>query len=183
MQNFPELFRQARRAKNLRKEQKRLTRIFMLRDGQEGTTKIRIGGKLFHTGIQPGIYLCVDGAKSRLQLGRVAFWIVNQKTGIYAEEPRQERPRAVRQVRPRAALDLREVRLAQPAPYFALHGRSQFLLGHRTAQTSQGTFHSAKRTEFVTKSHRGTSLLQSANNVLFFAICVKNYILSVFNDL
>jgi hypothetical protein len=169
MQDFPESFRQTRRAKNLYQEQKRLTRILMLRDGQEG--------------IQPGIYLCVDGAKSRLQLGRVAFWIVNQKTGIYAEEPRQERPRAVRQVRPRAALDLREVRLAQPAPYFALHSRSQFLLRHRTAQATQGTFHCAKRTEFVAESHRGTLILQSANNVLLFAICVKNYICPLFKEL
>jgi hypothetical protein len=51
MQDFPESFRQTRRAKNLYQEQKRLTRILMLRDGQEGLTEIRIGGKLFRAGV------------------------------------------------------------------------------------------------------------------------------------
>jgi hypothetical protein len=56
-------------------------------------------------------------------------------------------------------------------------------LGHRAAEATQGTFYGAERTEFVAESHGGTYLLQSANNVLLFAISVKNNIMPVFNSL
>jgi hypothetical protein len=78
---------------------------------------------------------------------------------------------------------LREVGLTKSAAYFFFHGFRQFLLRHRTTQATQGTFYGAERTEFVTESHRTTHLLQSANNVLLFAIYVKNYIRPVFNGL
>src|SRR5580704_4997619 len=111
MQNFSETIRQSRRAKNLRKEQKCPARIFILRDDQEATAELRIGGKLFRAGVEPRVDLGVDRAERGLQLRRVALRIVHQKTGINAEETRQQRARAVRQVRARATLDLREVRL------------------------------------------------------------------------
>ncbi len=112
MQNFAETIRQTRRAKNLRKEQQRPAGIFVFRNDQETTPEIRIGGKLFRTGKQPGIDLGVHGAKSGLQLRRVALRIVHQKSRIDAEETRQKRARAVREVRPCTALNLRKVCLA-----------------------------------------------------------------------
>src|SRR5580704_4227364 len=183
MQNLPEPLGKTRRAKNLRKEQKGPAGIFVVRDRQKAAAKLRIGGKLFGGSIKPGVNLGVDDAQRRLQLRRVAFRIVHQKTGIDAEEARQQSARAVREVRPRTALDLREVRLTEAAAHFLLHSFGQFLLGHRTSESTQGTFYGAERTEFVAESHRRTHLLQYANNVLLFAICVKDYILPVFNSL
>jgi hypothetical protein len=183
MQNFPEPLGKSGRAKNFRKEQKRPARIFVLRDRQEAAAKLRISGKLFGGSEKPGVNLGVNDTQRGLQLRRIAFRVVHQKTRIDAKETGQQRARAVREVRARATLDLREVRLAKAAAYFLLHGFGQLLLRHRTAEATQGTFDGAERTEFVAESHRRTHVLQSANNVLLFAICVKNYILSVFNAL
>src|SRR5580700_8612232 len=183
MQNFSQAIRQTWRAKNFRKEQKRLARILMSGDGQKTAAQFRIGGKLFGAGIEPRVDLGVHSTERGLQLRRVAFRVVHQKTWIDAEEARQQRARAMREMRPCAALDLREVGLAKAAAYFLLHGLRQLLLRHRTPQAAQGTFHGAERTEFVAESHRRTHLLQSANTILFIAISVKNYIRSVFNTL
>src|SRR5580658_7733698 len=180
MQNFSQPFRQTWRAKYLRKEQKRLARIIVSRDRQETAAQFRIGGKLFRAGVEPRIDLGVHRTKRGLQLRRVAFRIVHQKTRIDAEEARQQRARAVREMRPRAALDLREVGLAKAAAYFLFHGLGQLLLRHRTAQAAQGTFHGAERTEFVTESHRRTHLLQSANTLLLFAILCQELYLPYF---
>src|ERR1700722_5036511 len=176
MHSPPEPLGKTRRAKNLRKEQERPARIFILRNRQKAAAEFRVGGKLFGGGVKPGVNLGVDDAQRRLQLWRVAFRIVHQKTWINAEEPRQQRARAVREMRTRTALDLREVRLAEAAAHFLLHGFRQFLLGHRTAKATQGTFYGAQRTEFVAESHRRTHLLQSATTILLFAIlCQELY--------
>src|SRR5579864_157323 len=180
MQNLSETFGQTRSTKNLRQEQKDTSRIFVFRDGQKGAAEFGIGGKLFGAGIEPGIDFGVNGAQCGLQLGRVAFRIVHQETWIDAEESRQQRARAVREVRARAALNLREVGLAQPAAYFLFHGLCQFLLGHRTAEATQGAFYGAERTEFVAESHGGAHLLQSANTILLFAILCQALYLSCF---
>ena len=112
MQNFSQPICQTWRAKYLRKEQKRPARIIVSRDRQETAAQFRIGGKLFRAGVEPRIDLGVHNPKRGLQLRRVAFRIVHQKTWIDAEETREQRARAVRQMRACAALDLREVRLA-----------------------------------------------------------------------
>ena len=111
MQNLAEPFGETGRAENFRKQQKSATRIFDFRDDQEGAAEFRVGGKLLSAGVEPGIDLGVDDAERRLQLGRVAFRVVHEKTGVDAEETREERARAMSQVRARAAFDLREVGL------------------------------------------------------------------------
>src|SRR5205814_9767256 len=60
------------------------------------------------------------------------------------------------QVRPRAILDLRELRLAKAAANFALHRGGQLLLRHRTAQAAERTLYSATGAEFVAKFHGRT---------------------------
>ena len=181
MQNFPETIRQTRRTKNFREKQERAARIFMLCDGQEATAKLRVGGKLFGAGEEPGIDLGIDGAERRLQLWRVALRVVHQKTGVDTEETRKKSARTVREVRPRAALYLGKVSLAKAAAYFTFHGFGEFLLGHGAAKATQGTFHGAKRTEFIAESHRRTHLLQFANTILLFAISCQGLYLPCFH--
>src|ERR1700730_1218634 len=180
MQNFAETLGETRRAKNFGKKQKRAAGIFHFCDGQKAAAKLWVGGELLGGGIEPGVDLGVHDAQGRLQLGRVAFRIVHQKTGIDAEETSEKRARAVRQVRARAAFDLREVGLAQAAAYFLFHGGGELLLGRGAAEATQGTFYGAEGTEFVAESHRRTHVLQYANTILLIAICVKNYIWCVF---
>src|SRR6267154_6482555 len=59
----------------------------------------------------------------------------------------------MRKMGPSAILDLREIRLAQTAADFALHCSRQFLLGHRTAQSTERAFDGAEGAEFVAKFH------------------------------
>src|SRR5580704_5546811 len=112
MQNLLEAIRQTGRAKDLCEQQERAARVFVLRDDQKATAKLRISGKLFRAGVEPGIDLRVDRPQRGLQLWRVAFRIIDQESRVDAKELRQKRTRTVREVRPRATLDLREVGLA-----------------------------------------------------------------------
>src|SRR5260370_10271599 len=155
-QNLAEPVRQARRAKNLREQQKRVPRILYLGNRPECFTELRIGRELLDSGVKPGIHLGVRHAKLGLQRRGVPVRIVHEKTGIDAEEAREQFARGVRDVRPCAALDLREVCLAEAAAHFAFHGLRQLELRHGTSQAAQGAFDGAEGTEFIAESHRGT---------------------------
>ena len=121
----------------------------MFRDDQERTLERRIGCELFGTGKEPGVDLRVNGAQFGLQARRVAFGIVHQKSWIDAEEPCEQLARGVRQMRPGAILNLREVRLTEAAANFAFHRTGQLLLRHRAAQSTKRAFYSAEGAEFV----------------------------------
>jgi hypothetical protein len=56
-------------------------------------------------------------------------------------------------VRARAALDLREIRLAQATADLTLHCGGQLLLSHRTAQAPERAFHGPEGAKFVTEFH------------------------------
>src|SRR6266481_176184 len=155
VQDFPEALGQIGRAEDLRQEQNRPARVFMLRDGQKRALKHRISRELFGAGIKPGIDLRLDRAQFRLKSWRIAFRVVYQKTWIDPEESRQQFARCVCQMGPGAVLDLREIRLAQTAADLCLHRGGQFLLSHGTAQAAERTFDGAEGTEFVAKFHAG----------------------------
>ena len=86
----------------------------------------------------------------RLQTGRISFRVVHEETGIDAEEFREKIARRLRQMRPRSALDLRQVRLTQSAADLALHRSDQLELRHGATQAAQRTFHRPQGTKFVT---------------------------------
>jgi len=56
-------------------------------------------------------------------------------------------------VRPGAALDLREVGLADGLPQFILDGADHFLLGHLAIVAAQGALHLAEIAEFLSELH------------------------------
>src|ERR1700686_3951394 len=155
VQYFSEALGQIGRPENLGQEQNRPARVFMLRDGQKCALKNRISRELFGAGIKPGIDFRFDRAQFRLKTWRIAFRVVHQKSWIDAEESRQQFARCVRQMRPGAILDLREIRLAQTAADLTLHRGGQFLLCHRTAQAAERTFDCAEGAEFVAEFHGG----------------------------
>src|SRR2546430_12076390 len=156
MQDFSEALGQVRSSENLRQEQNRPARVLVLRDGQERMLKNGIGRELFGAGKKPGINFCVDGTQLVLKPRRVAFRVVHQKARVDAKESRQQVAGCVRQVGPRAILDLREICLAKAAANFAFHRGGQLLLRHRTAQTAERTFYRTKGAEFVAKFHGRT---------------------------
>ncbi len=104
VQDFPEALGQIGRPEDLRQEQNRPARVFMLRDDQKCALKHRIGRELFGAGIKPGIDFRVDRAQFRLKTWRIAFRVVHQKSWIDAEESRQQFARCVRQMRKERSL-------------------------------------------------------------------------------
>ncbi len=167
MQDFSQALGQVWRPENLRQEQNRPARVFVLRDSQERALKHWVGRELFCACKKPRIDLCVYGAQLRLQARRVAFRVVHQKAWIDAEESRKQLAGCVRQMGPGATLDLREIRLAQSAPDFIAAASSCCVIERPKPRNEPST---ARRERSLSPSFMGTRLLQSANIILRIAI-------------
>src|SRR5690242_7875572 len=100
------------------------------------------------------------------------------------KEMRQEGTAVGGQVRALAALDLREVRLAQAFAQFALHGLGHFCLGHGPSQPAQGALDGAEVFQFLMQVHRSYARsfcyllyyyngLQSKSQVIWLTFWIK----------
>jgi len=78
----------------------------------------------------------------------------SRESRIYTEKLCQQSTARVRQVRPSATFNLRQVRLADRFPKLLAHRLGDFLLGHGSAKATQRAFNSAQVTNFVRQSHR-----------------------------
>ena len=106
----------------------------------------RIAGEALRTLQQPDIELAFRGAQVGHQLGVVALGVIHQKSGMHLEEPGQQGARGLRHVTAHAALDLRNVGLADALALLLADGTDQLLLGHGAAQAAQRAFHFAQVT-------------------------------------
>src|SRR5277367_5834369 len=95
------------------------------------------------------------------------------------KELRQQQARRVRQMRPRATLDLREIRLADSSSSLTasvlgmvrlLDGPHQLLLRHRTAQPAKVSFDFAQITDFVAQFH----IANCDNNITICNMCKQS---------
>src|ERR1700678_892475 len=84
------------------------------------------------------------------------------------EEARQQHARRVSQVWPGAALDLRQVRLAETSAHFFLERAGEILLGHLAAEPAQRAFDEAQVSKFFAEFHqfagRGTPGVSASHN-------------------
>src|SRR3954462_2783913 len=97
---------------------------------------------------------------------------------MYLEELRQQHARGVGKVRTRAALDLREIRLADALLHLLLHGAGDLKLRHLAVKSTQRAFYGAQVTDFFAQLH---SKLESIYCNL--QIIVKRHFRSVFSYL
>src|SRR5258706_7792118 len=72
---------------------------------------------------------------------------------MHFEKLRQQHARSIGQVRPCAALDLRQVRLADRPARFFFDRADEFLLSHCSSQAAQRAFDLAQIFEFGSKLH------------------------------
>src|SRR5215471_7667255 len=70
-----------------------------------------------------------------------------------------------------AALDLRQIRLADRLARLFTDRLEQFLLGHRAPHTAEGAFHLAQVTDFLAERH-----MPNRNNYIAICNIVKNCI-------
>src|ERR1051326_5271801 len=86
-----------------------VARVFVLRDSEQCLAERRIGCKLFRSVDQPEIELVVEAVTRLVRV--MLFEIVDEISRMHFEDPREHETRAARQMRTRAALELREIRL------------------------------------------------------------------------
>ena len=72
--------------------------------------QIRIPAETLGALDEPEIQLVFQSADIGDEFSRVAFGIVHQVAGMHLEKSSQQHARRIGQMRPRAALDLREIR-------------------------------------------------------------------------
>src|SRR5271165_747172 len=109
--------------------------------------------ELLGPGAEPQIEPVLGGAQLAGQLRVKSFGVVHQITGMHLEEPRQHHARRVGEVRTRAALELRQVRLAQAASQFLLERVGQLLLCHLAVHVAQGAFDQPEVAKFFAEFH------------------------------
>ena len=102
---------------------------------------------------QPDIELAFRGTQIGCQLRVVALGIIHEETRMHLKKFRQQHTRRLRHVRAFAALDLREIRLADRVACLALDSLQQFLLRHWAVVATQGAFHLAEVTNFLSDCH------------------------------
>jgi hypothetical protein len=84
------------------------------------------------------------------------------------EELRQQQARGIRQMRTRAALDLRQIRLADAVALaqFLANGPNQFQLRHGALEPAKRSFDFAEVTDFFAQLH-----INISNRDIYIAIC------------
>ena len=95
----------------------------------------------------------LEQAHIRRQLRMKALGVIYEISRMDFEELRQHHARGVRHVWPRAALDLRQVRLADGAPQFVMDRVDDLLLRHLASQAAQRAFDLAQVTNFLAQLH------------------------------
>src|SRR6266851_5278704 len=116
-------------------------------------TYLEIAREFFGAIYQPKVKPILHRAQIAGQFRMVALGIVHQVSGMDLEEPRQQHARRVCELRPRSALDLRQVRLAESSAHLLLERPRQILLGHLAAEAAQRAFHQAQIAEFFAELH------------------------------
>src|SRR5262245_28526564 len=94
----------------------------MLRHGEQRAPNLGIAAEALGAVDEPEVELVLESSDLRGQLRVEALGIVDEVSGMDLEEAREQQPRLVRQVRAAAALDLRQIRLADRVLQLGAHG-------------------------------------------------------------
>src|SRR5262245_7594517 len=81
------------------------------------------------------------------------FGIVHQVARMHPEKLSQQHPSGIGEVRARAALDLREVGLADRTPFLTSDGADDFLLRHLAVQAPERSLHQPQVANFLSETH------------------------------
>jgi hypothetical protein len=164
-------------------EEEAAARVGVIGQGKEGLAECGVATEALCAADEPEVELVLDAAEVGEELGVVALGVVDEVAGVDLEELREEQARGVGEVRAGAALDLREIGLADGgfAGLFAggvlqLDGADELLLGHGAVDATEVALDFAEITDFVCEFH---GLLQIAIFISQFAIDVKSEIISV----
>ena len=125
----------------------------MPRHVQQRLAQLRLPAEPLRALDQPQVQLVFKGPQVGNKPGLKSLRIVDQVAGMHFEEFRQQQARRVSQVRARAALDLRKIRLADGLAQLLLDGSNHFLLRHLAFEAPQGAFHFPQVADFLSQFH------------------------------
>ena len=118
---------------------------------QQGLAQGVVETKLLRTFHEPEIDMVIAFA-TRLDR-HVNLGIIHEIAGVHVKEAGQQQTGGAGQVRPRAALDLREVRLADFPFQFVADALGDFALGHLPAQAAGCPFEESELRNLVSQAH------------------------------
>src|SRR5205085_7399253 len=145
-----------------REEPKAVARVFVARDGHQRAAQLAVVAELLRAVDQPEIELVVDVVPLPGRQRRYVLQIVDQVPGMDAEEARQQRPRVAGEVAALAALNLRQVGLADAAAELLSESLADFDLGHLAVEAAGVAFEGAEPGELFAECH---------NNLQYIADC------------
>src|SRR5262249_45712985 len=99
-------------------------------DFKQRVPKFQVPAEALSAIYEPEIECVLKAAHIRGKFGVEALWIIHQVSRMHLEEPCQQHARSIRQVRPRPALDLREIGLADAGPLVLPDCCDDLLLRH-----------------------------------------------------
>src|SRR5215831_13928698 len=117
----------------------------------------RIAPKSFRPAHKPRVQLVFQDTHIRNQLVLKPFRIVHQISRMHSEKPCQQHPRRVRQMRPRPALDLRQIALADRLPELLLNRSRHVQLRQFPTQAPQGSFYFPQISQLLTQPHSASA--------------------------
>src|SRR5437016_662643 len=134
-------------------EPKAVSRVLVARDGHERAAQLTIIRELLGAVDEPEIELFVDVVPLPERQRRDVLEIVDQVAGMDAEEARQQRARLAGEVAALAALDLRQVRLADAGCELFADGLADLDLGHLAVEAAGVAFESAEPGKLFAECH------------------------------
>src|SRR5580700_960610 len=173
-QDVVKMISQSRNFQNLAQEQNAFARLWIIGNRQKSAAEFRITAKILRRRVQPGVHLGVLDAQVRTQVRLESFRVVHQESGVHLEKSRQQFARAMGHVRPRAAFNLRQVRLTDRFPQLPLHLSHHFRLGHGASNSAQAAFNRSQVSNFLAQCHIAICKYDIAN---CYSMSIEIYIL------
>src|SRR5437867_879367 len=125
----------------------------MFRQFEKGIADVRMICELLGPADQPEVEIVFERPDVGRQFRVKNLGIVDEIAGMDFEELGERHPRGVRQMWPRAALDLREVGLADRDAHLALDRIRERLLGHFAVEATESALDIAEEAELFAESH------------------------------
>src|ERR1700722_20086499 len=152
-EDLKEPVRQAGVFQNQLEETKATAGIGMFCEAKQRFAQIEVIAEALRAVDKPEVELVFDRPQLGNEFGGVAFGIVDQIAGMDLEKLRQDQPGGVREVRARAAFDLRKIRLRYRCLQVLLYGPDNFLLSHRPVEAPECALDFPEITDLLAQFH------------------------------
>ena len=136
-QHFHQALGKARVFQNFAQQNQTQAGIGMARHGEQRLVQFEVAREALRAGDQPEVEFVFERADIGYQFILEALGVVHQIARMDLKEARQQHPRGVRQMWPRAGFDLRKIALGDGFPKLLLDQAREFQLRELAVQAAQ----------------------------------------------